>query len=61
LNSREIEYLVIGRYAVGYHGYPRSTGDMDIWIAMTEKNASEIVHALNLQGQGTLENIRERK
>jgi hypothetical protein len=46
LNSREIEYLVIGGYAVGYHGYPRATGDMDIWIAMTEKNASEMVHAL---------------
>ena len=29
LNSKEIEYLVIGGYAVGYHGYPRATGDMD--------------------------------
>ncbi len=29
LNSKKVEYLVIGGYAVGYHGYPRATGDMD--------------------------------
>jgi len=46
LNSRKIEYLVIGGYAVGYHGYPRATGDMDVWIAMTERNASEMANAL---------------
>ncbi len=33
LNSKGVEYLVIGGYAVGYHGYPRATGDMDIWIS----------------------------
>ena len=37
LNSKEVEFLVIGGYAVGYHGYPRATGDMDIWISINEK------------------------
>ena len=46
LNSKEVEYLVIGGYAVGYHGYPRATGDMDIWISMNEKNALKMVNAL---------------
>jgi hypothetical protein len=46
LNSGEIEYLVIGGYAAGYHGYPRATGDMDVRIAATEKNASEMVRVL---------------
>ena len=46
LNSNEIEYLVIGGYAVVYHGYPRATGDMDIWIAINEKNALKMVEAL---------------
>ncbi len=46
LKSNEIEYLVIGGYAVGYHGYPRATGDMDIWIAINEKNALKMVEAL---------------
>jgi len=46
LNSKEVEYLVIGGYAVGYHGYPRATGDMDVWIALNEENALKIVNAL---------------
>jgi hypothetical protein len=46
LNSKEVEYLVIGGYAVGYHGYPRATGDMDVWISLNEKNALKIVNAL---------------
>lgn len=41
LNSHKIEYLVVGGYAVGYHGYPRATGDMDVWIAVSETNAEK--------------------
>jgi hypothetical protein len=50
LNSKEIEYLVIGGYAVGLYGYPRSTGDMDIWIAINEKNALKMIDALQQFG-----------
>ena len=32
LSDYHVEYLLIGGYAVSYHGYPRSTADMDIWI-----------------------------
>ena len=39
LNSHNVEYLLVGGYAVGYHGYPRATGDMDIWVAVSESNA----------------------
>ena len=46
LNSNKVEYLLIGGYAVGYYGYPRPTGDMDIWIARTPHNARKVVHAL---------------
>lgn len=46
LNSKEVEYLVIGGYAVGYHGYPRATGDMDVWISINEKNAIKMINAL---------------
>jgi hypothetical protein len=38
--------LLIGGYAVGYYGYPRPTGDMDIWIARTAENANKVVDAL---------------
>ncbi len=46
LNAHRVEYLLIGGYAVGYHGYPRATADMDIWIAMNSVNADRIVTAL---------------
>lgn len=31
LNLKQVEYLLIGGYAVSYYGYPRATGDMDVW------------------------------
>jgi len=34
LNSYQVEYLLIGGYAVGHYGYPRATADMDVWIAI---------------------------
>ena len=46
LNSKQVEYLVIGGWAVGFYGYPRATGDMDIWVSKTEKNASKIIESL---------------
>ena len=46
LNAHQVEYLLIGGYAVGYFGYPRATADMDIWIAMNPANAERIVTAL---------------
>jgi len=46
LNSKKIEYLVVGGYAVGYHGYPRATGDLDIWIANNEQTAMKMVEVL---------------
>lgn len=46
LNSHKIEYLVVGGYAVGYHGYPRATGDMDVWIAVSETNAEKTSAAI---------------
>ena len=50
LNSEKVEYLLVGGYAVGYYGYPRATGDMDIWIASTPKNAAKIVTVLKQFG-----------
>jgi hypothetical protein len=46
LSAHRVEYLLIGGYAVGYHGYPRATGDMDIWVARTPENAGRLVSVL---------------
>ena len=47
LKAHQVEYLLIGGYAVAYHGYPHATADMDIWIAVHPQNAERIVAALN--------------
>jgi len=46
-NYHNVEYLLVGGYAVGYHGYPRATGDMDIWIAVNEANAEKVAAAVH--------------
>jgi hypothetical protein len=44
--DENVEFLVIGGYAVISHGYVRSTGDIDLWINATEANASRVWRAL---------------
>ena len=39
LKAHKVRYLLIGGHAVGYHGYPRATQDLDIWIAVAPDNA----------------------
>jgi predicted nucleotidyltransferase len=46
LNRHRVDYLVIGGYAVGFHGFPRATGDIDVWIAPTRENAIKLQAAL---------------
>jgi hypothetical protein len=50
LSENHVEYLLIGGYAVGYHGFPRSTADMDVWVATNEANAARIIAALESFG-----------
>ncbi len=48
LSSHNVKYLLVGGYAVGYHGYPRATGDMDIWIEMSKPNSKRIWRIWNI-------------
>ena len=59
LNSHGVEYLVVGGYAVGYHGYPRATGDMDIWIAVSDTNAERTAQALLAFGMPELKTTKQ--
>lgn len=45
LNEEEVEYLVVGAYAVMHHTQPRFTKDLDIWLRPTPENAEKIVKA----------------
>jgi phage replication-related protein YjqB (UPF0714/DUF867 family) len=46
LNSNCVEYLLIGGYAVGIHGYIRATNDLDIWVKVGPENAARIIRTL---------------
>jgi hypothetical protein len=46
LNSHQVEYLLVGGYAVCYHGYYRNTADIDFWIAVNAKNATRLVQLI---------------
>ena len=50
LNEHEIEYLIVGGYAVALYGYPRFTGDLDVWIRASILNAERIMTALRKFG-----------
>src|SRR6516164_4730086 len=45
LNSNEVEFLVVGAFAVAYHGYPRYTGDLDLLIRPSAANAAKVLRA----------------
>ena len=50
LNSTGIRYLLVGGYAVAFHGYPRFTGDMDFFVERSEANAARLEEALKIFG-----------
>jgi hypothetical protein len=53
-NSHKVEYLIVGGYALGFHGAPRFTGDIDILIKPDSENAENILRALDEFGFGSL-------
>jgi hypothetical protein len=55
LNSRSVEFLVVGGHAVAFHGHPRLTGDIDVFLRPNPKNAERILRVLRDFGFGNLE------
>ena len=54
LNENKVRYLVVGGYAVAFHGHPRYTKDLDVWIELSPDNANKILNALKKFGFGSL-------
>jgi len=52
LKDPNVDYLVVGAYAVAAHGHPRATGDLDIWIRANEETALRVMIALAKQVKG---------
>ena len=59
LNSKGVEYLVVGGYALAAHGHPRYTGDIDIWLNPIDANIARLLDALKEFGFGALDICRE--
>ncbi len=54
-NKHKVEYLIVGGYALAFHGAPRATGDIDLFVRPTDENAERILGALNDFGFGSLD------
>lgn len=52
-NKHKVDYLIVGGYALAFHGAPRYTGDLDIFINAGDDNAHRIINALNEFGFGS--------
>ena len=50
LNDHEVEYLIVGAFAVARYGVVRNTGDIDVWISQTPDNAARLVRVLGAFG-----------
>jgi len=64
LNKHQVDYMVVGGYALAFHGKPRHTGDLDIWINSSETNAEKLVIAIkefieNKTASGKIQDIAE--
>ena len=54
LNSRRVRFLIVGGHAVTFHGNPRFTGDLDVWVATDPENATRVARVVKDFGFGEL-------
>jgi predicted nucleotidyltransferase len=63
-DKNEVRYILIGGLAVGYHGYQRYTGDMDLWLEPTQQNLNRLYKTLldDLEYPGdAVKNIKDNR
>ncbi|OGW76017.1 MAG: hypothetical protein A2Z72_02005 [Omnitrophica bacterium RBG_13_46_9] len=50
LLDNKVKFLIVGAYAMGAYGYPRATGDLDIWVEASTENSKRIYKSLTIFG-----------
>lgn len=55
LSDSGVDFLVVGAHAMAAHGYPRATGDLDVWVRPTRENAARVWKALAAFGAPLVE------
>lgn len=53
--DKKVKFLIVGAYAMGAYGYPRATGDFDIWVETSFENSKKIYQSLEEFGAPLLE------
>ncbi|MBI5574099.1 MAG: hypothetical protein HY919_06065 [Elusimicrobia bacterium] len=59
LLNNEVKFLIVGAYAMGVYGYPRATGDFDIWVEASAENSKKLYKSLSIFG-APLSDIAEK-
>src|SRR5580693_6295079 len=54
LEKHKVEYVIVDGYAVGVHGFPRYTGDLDIFVAISRENAGRLIEVFGEFGFASL-------
>lgn len=54
LDAHEVDFLIVGGYAVAVHGFPRYTGNLDIFVAVNPRNAEKLVAVFSAFGFGDM-------
>ena len=58
--DHNVRFLIVGAYALGVHGRPRATGDLDVWVEPAPDNAARVMQALKQFG-APLEQVTRRR
>jgi predicted nucleotidyltransferase len=59
LLEEQVKFIIVGAYALGAHGYPRATGDIDIWVEPSPDNAKKVIRTL-IKFKSPLFNVSEK-
>jgi hypothetical protein len=52
LNTNSVKYVIVGAWALAFHGRPRYTGDLDIFVARDDENAGKLMAVIEAFGFG---------
>ena len=52
LNTKNVRYVIVGAWALAFHGRPRYTGDLDIFVESDQQNADKLMDVLQAFGFG---------
>lgn len=50
LTSHRVDFLVVGAHALAFHGHPRYTGDLDLWLRVSDENSQRLERAIQAFG-----------